>query len=243
MNLTEMTVGLTDEIAQAVKQPSPVSFPIPKSRGWLEVGQFYSCIPDSAYPWDPVVMREILRYVPDAVPMWVQWVFETPLEDSRSEHMVFGRHALGRKIWLPRAQHEGFRVLMPTMPCQGLTFEKPNLLWFIHMGADNPKSSALPGSYLGFDDTLLDRVKQSAVGFQMSDKEYEKFLMDTYVMAPLEARARRREKFAVEMEYAQQELERYAAKVSERISDVEAAEYQRSVGKRKREPKPMVIVP
>lgn len=236
-------MGLTDEIAQAVKQPDPISFPIPKSRGWLEVGQFYSCIPDSAYPWDPMVMKEILRYVPDAVPMWVQWVFETPLEDSRTEQVVFGRHALGRRLWTPRSKHEEFRVLMPTMPCQGLTFEKPNLLWFIHMGADNPQSSALPGTYLGFDDTLLDRVKRSAVGFQMSDVEYERFLRETYVTGPIEERERRREKFAKELEYAQQELERYATKVSERISDVEVAEYQRSIGNRKREPKPMVTIP
>jgi hypothetical protein len=130
MNLQDIAEGLSDEIAPLVPAPTQMpalKFNVGKIHGWLEIGQFYTCVPDSAYPWDPQVMKEIWKLAPDAIPLWVQWVFQVPPEDAQSGFVVFGRHALGRKLWHPRSPVEEFRVSMPTMPCQGLTFEKPKI--------------------------------------------------------------------------------------------------------------------
>lgn len=246
MKLTDIAEGLTDDIAQVAPAPEQMpalKFRLDKIRGWLEIGQFYSCIPDTVYPWDPTVMKAIWEHAPDAVPMWVQWVFHTPPEDSESGIVIYGRHAIGRRIWHPRTEPIGFRCLMPTMPCQGLTFEKPNKIWFIHTGSDNPLSRDLPGTFLGFDDTILDRVKRSALGFQMTDAEYQAHLKEELIEGPRKRLEKKQKALDEEMSYAQADLERYAAKQLERVSDVEIMEYTRSAGKRKKDPKPMVVVP
>ncbi len=246
MNLTDIAQGLPAELAPLAPTPAQMpslKYTVGKIHGWLEIGQFYSCIPDAAYPWDPVVMKAIWEFAPDAIPMWVQWVFHTPPEDSESEIVIYGRHALGRKIWHPQSEVLPFPCAMPTMPCLGLTFEKPNKIWFVHTGGDNPRSRDLPGNYLGFDDTMLDRAKRSADGFKMSDEEYRQQLREEYLEGPKRRREALRAAYEEELGYAHADLERYTAKQMENVSDVEIAEWQRTVGQPKRASKPMVIVP
>jgi glutamate--cysteine ligase len=61
---------------------------------------------------------------------------------------------------------------MPTMPCQGLTFERPNRIWFIHEGDRNRDYPDIPGTFLPFDDTIVHRAKESARDMKMSEREY-----------------------------------------------------------------------
>jgi hypothetical protein len=212
------------------------------ARGYREIGMFYSCVPDSVYPWDPEIMKKIWEFAPDATPLWVHWVFRSPADD-RDEIVVYGRHALGRHIKQNRGYLEPFRVLMPTMPVLGLKFEKPNAIWFIHEGPQESKQFVdLPGAYLPFDHTILDRALASAVGWRMSDKEYADHLRYELIEKPQEEQAKRREKMAEDLEYRQRDFERYAKKIMDSISDVEMKEYLATVGKRGRTRKPMVVL-
>lgn len=212
--------------------------------GYREIGMFYTCVPDVQYPWDPTIMKEIWRFAPDAIPMWVQWVFLGPKE--RGEHIeVFGRHALGRKIWHPNYDLTPFHCEMPSFPCQGLSFEKPNYIWFVHEGAklNDGKYKDLPGNFLGFDDSILRRAKDEAVGFNMTEREFIEFMRETYIEKPRLERERRLKALEEDMAARDADFEKYARGQMDKISDVEIKEFQQSVGKRGREKKPTIIVP
>lgn len=211
--------------------------------GYREMDVVYSCVPDPAYPWDPQVMRAIREFAPDAVPMWIQWVFMSPGETGNPEVVVFGRHALGRTIQNLTSELEPFRCAMPTMPCQGLTFERPNRIWFVHEGAPHPQYPDLPGSYLPFDGSILDRAKKSAIGFRMSEKEFVEYMRQEFIEKAREEKDRRRAALEDDLEARRRDFEAYADKQFERISEVEAAEFQRSAGKREVPARPTIVVP
>lgn len=212
--------------------------------GYREIGMFYSCVPDAAYPWDPQVMREILVVAPDAIPLWVRWVFLSPQETGNPEIVVFGRHALGRRIANQRGYLEPMRVTMPTMPCQGLTFEKPNDIWFIHQGAMglHKKYKDLPGDYLPFDSDLLAKVKGLAQGFKMSDEEYKKALYEQMVLDPTRKELARLNHLHAERAYARKHVEAYVDKQYDKVGEQEALDHYRGRGVRERKKKTMVVV-
>jgi len=211
------------------------------ARGMREVAVEYTCIPDAQYPWDPLMMKLIWEFAPDAVPLWVRWVFRTPQDEENPHDVVYGRHALGRVV---RARTDLFplKASMPTMPVFGLKFAKPNVLWFIHEGAVDPTKRGMPGNYLPFDWSIVQRAKDSSEGFKMSDKEYREHLHNLWIDKPRTARDKRIADWEQDMAYRDQDFQRYYAKLADHISDVEIAELQRSVGKRKRERKPTVIL-
>lgn len=211
--------------------------------GYREMDVVYSCVPDPAYPWDPQVMKAIREFAPDAVPMWIQWVFMSPHETGNPEVVVFGRHALGRTIQNLTSELEPFRCAMPTMPCQGLTFERPNRIWFVHEGGPNPQYPDLPGSYLPFDGSILDRAKKSAIGFRMSEKEFVEHMKLEMIEKAREESNRRRAALEADLDARERDFEAYADKQFERISEVEAAEFQRSAGERDRPTRPTIVVP
>lgn len=216
--------------------PSPEEMPMinydPKygdRRGYKEVGQFYQCVPDSVYPWDPEIMRQIWEFAPDAVPLWIVWVFMSPSDTGRPEIEIFGRHGLGRSIKNVANPPTGFSCLMPTMPCQGITFDRPNSIWFVHEGERNTdKYVDLPGSYLPFDGSIVDRARKSAIGFNMTEKEFIEYMREVYIFGPMREHEKRRAQLLEEMDYRAKDLERYAMKQVERISDVELGEFLRS---------------
>jgi len=213
--------------------------------GWREIDVAYSCIPDPTYPWDPQVMRAILEVAPDAVPMWVHWVFLSPHETGNPQVVVFGRHALGRRIRNQTSELEPFRCAMPTMPCQGLTFERPNRIWFIHEGSTHPEHPDLPGTFLPFDGSILDRAKKSAIGFRMTEKEFIQSMKEEFIEREREAKALRRKQLDEDMEYRHRDFEAYATKQVANISEVEAREYveARNRGQLTPEPKVSIVVP
>lgn len=181
----------------------------------------YTCVPDSVYPWDPVIMKRIREFAPDAQPLWIKWVFRSPEDEENPHDVVYGRHALGRYLNKGRTEMFPFKCTMPNTPYGGFMPVRPNNIWFIHDGARDEKNQELPGNYLPFDDTILDRAEKSAIGMRMSDKEYREFLVKTWVTDKLEARAKRREAWAKDMEERRKHLEPYARKMYDAISDVE----------------------
>lgn len=252
MNFDEWAADLVPVGAQAAaarlpQQPSlrvkfadsPYTAP-----GWRELGVEYSCIPDAAYPWDPQVMREVWKYAPDAVPLWVRWAFLSPQETGNPKVTVFGRHGLGRHIDDLHSDLDGFRCEMPDMPCQGVRFKKPNRIWFIHQGKmTRDRNAALPGEYLPFDGTLLDTVRDASTAFRQTAKEFIAAEKERMILS----KRRRREEFFrrywADMADRDRDFGRYAAKMQERISDVEIKEYMGAAGQREPERKPRIVVP
>jgi len=241
VELAEWSAGLIPDSVKPVVQDTGPALPITPSDsfhtapGYREVAVEYTCIPDSMYPWDSNIMKAIQVFAPDAVPLWVRWVFRTPQDHENPHDVVYGRHALGRVVDRMESDIEPLRVTMPDMPCQGLTFKKPNRIWFIHEGPRDEEGwyVDLPGKYLPFDHSLLLKAEDAARGFRMTDKEYADHLRDVLITRPREAHEKRKRDNADEMDYRSREFHRYADKVIESISDVEIGEYMRSVGDRR----------
>jgi hypothetical protein len=212
--------------------------------GYRTIKTEYTCIPDVAHPWDPGVMRAIWRFAPNFVPMWERRVLLPTGATSDTDAIITGRHALGRVIrnqrgWLPE-----LRVTMPTMPCQGLMFDQPNDLAFVHEDElEEGQSRDMPGPYLPFDNTILRKAADLAIGYSMSEKEYREFLDQAIVQDDFEAYLGRIQDMENDLEARDREFQPWAQKQTERISDVERQEFARSVGRRERERKPFVIVP
>jgi hypothetical protein len=212
--------------------------------GYREIGMFYSCVPDPAYPWDPKIVREIWKWAPDAVPMWVHWVFLSPQETGNPKIEIFGRHALGRVIKNRRGSLEPMRVLMPTFPCQGLTFEKPNDIWFIHQGPMglHKKYKDLPGDYLPFDSDLVMKVAEASQGFKMTEAEYRAHLTKVMITDPIKRELARIAALKAERAYARGDVLEYVDRQYEKVGDQEALNHYRGRGHGGREKKPMVVV-
>lgn len=233
MELADWAVGVSPELDGIL--PDPEALPrlhhkaatdFYSAPGWREVTVEYTCVPDPMYPWDPGIMKKIWQYAPDAVPMWVHWVFRSPEADENPHDVVFGRHALGRVIKNVRSEQIPFQCDMPTMPCQGLKFERPNSIWFIHEGA-RPKERYvdLPGEYLPFDEQLLHRVQEASQGFRMTDKEYKEHLRQELLGNVLKGMQRRRAAVLADKEARDRAFHSYAQPIFDSLSDVEVAEF------------------
>lgn len=198
--------------------------------GWREVAVEYTCVPDVMYPWDPKVMRAINVFAPDAVPLWVRWVFRSPEDEENPIDVVFGRHALGRAIEHLKMERSDFPCTMPA----GATFPRPNRIWFIHMG-EMPQHDYLdlPGDYLPFDGTLVQKAEEMAEGFTQTEKEFKDQLRDELIAQAINRKARRMLDFADDMDQRNKDWHSYSAPRFDRISDVEIGEYVRSRGQRR----------
>jgi hypothetical protein len=212
--------------------------------GYRTIATIYTCIPDVAHPWDPNVVRAIWRFAPNFVPMWERRVLLPQGALGDEDAIITGRHALGRVLknqrgWLPE-----LKVTMPSFPCQGLTFERPNDLAFVHEDVlEEGQSRDLPGPYLPFDGTIVRKAVDLAIGYSMSEKEYKEFLNATIVEASFRDYLRRMQGVEDDMEARDREFQPWAARQVERISDVEMGQYMRSAGRRERPRKPFVVVP
>lgn len=242
MELVDWSNGvLPQQLKKVLPDPNTLERVFTKRRdsfhtapGFRQVAVEYSCIPDSMYPWNPFIMRKIHLVAPDAIPMWVRWVFRSPEDEENPQNVVFGRHALGRRVEHLGSNIDLFKCEMPSMPSQGLTFKKPNRVWFIHEGP-HPKDKYvdLPGDYLPFDHTIYETAVEMAEGFQMSLEEYKKHLYDLFINAADRAKQKRQAAIVDDMEQRSKDWHKYADPIIERISDVEIEEYNRSIGQRR----------
>lgn len=215
MDLNSWSAGIVEPKATLPVMRGKLRDSFHTARGYREVAVEYTAIPDVMYPWDPAVMKRVWEYRPDAIPLWVRWVFRTPQDEENPHDVVFGRHALGL---IGRGEPLEFRVSMPTMPVQGLYFGKPTALWFIHEGNVDPEHRDLPGSYLPFDDTLVDRVKRTADALKMSDKEYKEHLRKILITDKVENHLKRREAMAMDRAERDADFAVYARKQFDQMS-------------------------
>ena len=206
----------------------PVRTDFHSARGYRQVAMEYTCIPDAVYPWDARLMKKIWEFAPDTVPLWINWVFRTPRNETGEKDVVFGRHGLGRAIRPHRSDLIPFRCAMPTMPCNGITFEQPNAIWFIHQG-DSPseKNVDLPGDYLPFNMDMVMKAWDSwANASHQTEDEFKEELRDELYRIPLLKAAERREDRDAEMAERNRDFSAYAKRVIEKISDSEIEAYQ-----------------
>lgn len=238
MNLVEMAQGLEDRSLPAVRLPLRDS--IDTARGYRMIDEAWTSIPDTQYPWDPNILRLIREFAPDTVPLWRLSVFYAP---NTRNVVVFGRHALGRHIERPGYELTPFHCSMPSMPCLGTWFKRPNKVWFVHEGARNRDYPDIPGTYLPFDTGLLHRARASVANLPtLSDKEFKEVLFKEMVEEVQAERDKTKAALMDDLEQRNKEFMPYAQKLLDRISDVEREEYLRSVGKRERSTKPMIHV-
>lgn len=112
-----------------------------KDIGWVDLGMEFTCIPDSVNPWTPEVLKAIWVFDPTVVPLWIRWKFRR-YDTENSDVVVFGRHGIGRHVDNPHHPLIPFNCEMPNMPCQGVTFKRPNLFEYMLIKNDSPDDAA-----------------------------------------------------------------------------------------------------
>ncbi len=213
--------------------------------GYRTIKTEYTCIPDVAHPWDPDIVRAIWRFAPEFVPIWERRVLLPQGVASEKEAIILGRHGLGRVVRNQRGWLPDLKVTMPSFPCQGITFGRPNDLAFLHEDElEEGQSRDLPGPYLPFDNSIVWKAAEYALGFSMTEKEYREFLNESIVEEDfrqfLVARERARDD---DMDARDREFQPYAQKQVDNISDVERGEFLRGIGQREQKRRSSIIVP
>lgn len=130
--------------------------------GWLHLGNYFSCVPDAQYPWDPAVLRAIRVFCPDAVPILVRSVFQWSNYNELGhlgEPMILVRHGMARAVRDIGIVEHPFHCEMPIhappgfrIPGRTLAACRPNQIWDVwHDKQIRPWSQDMPGLYLPFD--------------------------------------------------------------------------------------------
>lgn len=198
--------------------------------GWREVGMEFTCIPDALHPWDAKIVSAIRRIDPSFVPVTIRWVFLSPHDTGNPQEEVFVRYGLARKVDDPYQVLPPMNVLMPT----DNSLPRPNKLVVIFQGPrKKEKYCDLPGDFVPFDGNILNWFYDN-YGIQSPEE----------VMAIIEQRrkAHEQKKRSVqsEMEYIQRDIEKYAQKMLDRVSEVEIKE--RLLGDRSKGSTPYVFL-
>lgn len=217
--------------ASAPKVAAPVRDHAP---GWIEVGAFYSCVEDPAYPWDPAVVQAIREICPDFIPMWVNWVFSEPIDtEGKGREHVFGRHVIARYVDNPLLKHD-FEVLMPSYPSKIIP-RRPNYIELILEGEPiDPRNTDLPGEYMPLDWDVVAGLKRAYT--EVDTKEWR----ERFIEARREKVRKVQERRAEENFYKQRELQKYADKQFENVSEAMARDY--ALGDNRKPVKPTVLV-
>jgi hypothetical protein len=200
--------------------------------GWRDLGIEYTCIPDATYPWDPKVLRTIWSFDPGVIPMWVRWGFLSPADDGQEKVEIFGRHAIGRAVHNPHALLEPLHVSMPPMPCQGVRFERPNLVELIAVGKPDSRASDLPGEYMPFGYQLVKHLRK-----QYREASARQLYKEA-VTDKQEAAALALAKVRAEEAYRRADVEAFVARKLDGVSELEMRD--RMLGKRERKGNPFL---
>jgi len=215
----ELQALLTAAEQQKVQQVSTVQRPIRDSfhtaPGWRDVGMEISCVPDAVYPWGAAELKQIWAWDPGVVPLWVRWAF-LKAADEGGGLVVFRRHAIGRHVKNPHGDMTLHNVQMPSMPCQGVKFERPNQIELILMGET---LGDVPGEFLPWGPWLVQKLR--TLYRELHPKELKRELLDV----PWEAAARRKQQARAEDAYRKRDLDRYITRKLKDVSEIEAREW------------------
>lgn len=165
-------------LAQRVNR-SAISVPIgdtpATAPGWLNVGFYYSAVPDVAYPWDPAVVRAFREISDDVVPLVIRsvWRWSNYYEQGRfGPPVVLVRHGIARSVRGARIVHQ-FHCELPGTPTDGFRIPgrayddcAPNYIEIVWHDRDRRELSLdLPGAYLPFDWEFFQQHRRAAEDF------------------------------------------------------------------------------
>lgn len=223
-------------------QESQPSFSLPvhdspeTAVGWRFLGEFYSCIPDVAYPWDPAVVRAIRSFCPDAQPISIKTVWKSSALDGNVKTMVLVRHGIARAVRDPVAPTHSFHCRMPSTGA-GIRLHTPNYIEVNWYDKENrPWGYDLPGAYLPFDWEFYSSLRLSYTD-NLLPEELSAKLFNPYIAR----RELRRKQSRDEQEYIDRDVQSYQQKRLDRASDSELAELATGVVEPER--RPIVTVP
>lgn len=229
---------------QSLADSAPsVSVPIRDSadyaRGWKFLGEWYSCIPDVAYPWSPVIVHAIREFCPDVMPITIRTAWQSSRLDGEPHTMVLVRHGIARYIRDPIMPVHNFDCAMPSTPIAGgVKLRKPNFIelnWYDrHV---RPWGYDLPGAYLPFDWELYDSLRAAYVD-NLSARELTEKLV-----APAEAKKKEAAAASADQRaYVNRDIQDYATRKMETLSDSEQQEaVMNSLAPAP--PRPQIVVP
>lgn len=217
--------------------------------GWLFLGEFYSCVPDAEYPWDPAVVRALREFCPDAIPIIIRsvWQWSNYGELGHlAEPIILKRHGLARSIRDPILPIHNFHCEMPCTPYPGLLIPgrdladcRPNYIevnWYDK--EIRPHGFDLPGAYLPFDWEFFHSLRRCDEEFSYALRHSKRAIgpdgdpvatgLAQSLISPYKARLEERKKArAAEHGYIMRDIERYH---SVQPSDVEWKEAALSQG-------------
>jgi len=211
---------------QSIADSAPsLSVPIHDSadyaRGWKFLGEFYSCIPDCAYPWNPSIVHAIREFCPDVMPISIRTAWQSSRLDGEPRTMVLVRHGIARYVRDPICPVHHFDCAMPSTPVPGgVRLRKPNYIelnWYDR--EVRPYGYDLPGAYLPFDWELYTSLRTAYVDNLNPEELVEKLI------APAERKKSvAAAQSADEHAYVDRDIQSYISKKLETLSDSEQKE-------------------
>lgn len=187
-------------------------------KGWRDVTVIYDCIQDPLYPYDPAVIKRIQQFRPEVAPLRVRYVYRRPRGDSRSyDTKVITLHGLG--TYDPGYPAE--LQINPEMPSNfpaGLTFQKPNHIRFVHYST-LPAWSDFVGEYLPCDGSFYAKAKELLGGDNFEEDSQKA------ILAMITRQEQQKKFLEEEKAYRNADLQKYAQKQFDKMSDVEHKEY------------------
>jgi len=177
------------------------------ARGWVCLGETYSCVESEMYPWDPEIVRAIRSFCPDYVPVWMRTAYLSP---DKREVVVAGRHVIARSVRNLHTPPHYFRVLLPC----GYAGPRPNLLERVMENDDGRDGFA--GTYRPLDWRAVAELRAAYL-----ENQTPKEAARAWVARHQEARERAKAEMHNEIAYRTKHDEGFVKRMAERISDVE----------------------
>lgn len=164
---------------------------------------------------DPGVIRALRQEYPDLVPIWLNWIFKTPIDESGGRQEVcFGRWAMARVVDVPCSDYPPLKIT--NRPQVGAP-PQPHLLEAIFQRPrpKNQAASDLPGGYVPMDWAVYHWVRETYGA--KSTKEIKAAKVD----APRAQQQAASEAAALLEQYIQADLDAFSKPRLEAISEVE----------------------
>lgn len=196
-------------LAQAVNRHS-ISVPIGDSDatapGYLFYGNYFSCVPDAAYPWDPHVLALLRTLLPSAMPISIRSVYRWSNYHERGYidvPMVVVRHGVAKADLEPGEQAHDFYCEMPSSHVPGLAIPgrrledcRPRKIVSMWYDRDRrPWGHDMPGAYLPFDIDMYevwkedsDRIARQFAMARLSRDEHGEVIAKGAAAATIEGR-------------------------------------------------------
>ena len=188
--------------------------------GWALLPEFpqYQVVPSPEYPWDPDVVKAMLKVDPRVVPLWVTWAYKPPIDSPDQGVFVTGRHGIGLAIDDPKIEQHDFQCLMPTSSIHGLTFKRPTVIHKIYHVA--PETEERIGGFVPWSWWMYYNLREEFVGDKTGAPTGREF-----VRKARELWEARQAQNAKERDYAFGDVNEYVLRKLANVTEQEIKEY------------------